>query len=96
LVICRLGVEAAVDLFAWRAVKIPYLETEASRLDKGVGECGDADGVGFTLGGLDVVGAVCLDITERNEVPEVVCMSLHPGAGKKLRESGNVTEDRDA
>lgn len=90
VVVRRLGEEAAVDLFTGRAVKIPNLETEASRLDKGIGEGGDADVVGFALRGLDVVRAVCLDIAHGNKVPKVIGMRLHPGTGQELRASDNM------
>ena len=85
MVVCWLSIEAAVDLFARRTVKIPNLETKARGLDQGLGEGGDADVVGFTLRGLDVVAAVRLDVAHGDEVPEVVCMRLHPGTGEKLR-----------
>jgi hypothetical protein len=81
-VVCRLCIEAAVDLFTGGAVQIPDLETEASGLDKGLGEGSNANVVGLTLGGLDVVSAVCLDITHGDKVPEVVGMRLHPGTSK--------------
>jgi hypothetical protein len=82
MVVCRLCIKAAVDLFTGGAVQIPDLETEASGLDEGLGESSNADVVGLTLRGLDVVSAVCLDIAHGDKVPEVVGMCLHPGAGK--------------
>lgn len=84
MVVCWLGEEAAVDLFASGAVKIPDLETKAGRLDKGVSERGDADVVGFALRRLDVVCTVSLDVAHGDEVPKVVCVRLHPGTGKEL------------
>jgi hypothetical protein len=77
-----LSIEAAVDLFARRTVKIPNLETEARGLDQCFSKGGDADVVGFTLGGLNVVATIRLNVSQGDKVPEVVCMRLHPGAGK--------------
>jgi hypothetical protein len=82
VVVCRLCIEAAVDLFSGGAVQIPDLETEASGLDKGLSKGGDTDVVSLALGGFDVVSAVCLDISHGDKVSEVVGMRLHPGTGK--------------
>jgi len=84
VVVGGLGVEAAVDLLAGRAVQVPDLEAEAGGLDEGLGEGGDADVVGLALRGLDVVGAVGLDVAHGHEVAEVVGVRLHPGAGEQL------------
>lgn len=94
VVVRRLGEEAAVDFFTGGAVKIPDLEAEACRLDKGVGEGGDADVVGFTLRGLDVVCAVCLDIAHGNKVAKVIGVRLHPGTGQELRVSDRADWSR--
>ena len=96
MVVHGLSVEAAVDLLAGGTVKIPDLEAEASRLDQGFSEGGDADVVGFALGGLDVVPAICLDVAHGDEVPKVVGMRLHPGTGKELHESADVAADKRA
>jgi hypothetical protein len=94
VVICWLCVEAAVDLFASRAVQIPDLEAKASRLDQGFGKGGNADVVGFALGGFNVVCTICLDIPHGNKVPEVVCVRLHPGTSKKLGGLGGAGTER--
>lgn len=87
VVICWFCIEASIDLFAWGAVKIPDLKTEACRLDERLCERCDANVVGFTLRRLNVVCAVGLDIAHGDKVAKVICMRLHPGTGKELRES---------
>jgi hypothetical protein len=94
LVVCRLCVEAAVDLLSGGAVQIPHLQAETGGLDEGVGEGVDADVVSLALGGLDVVAAVRLDIAHRDEVTELVGMRLHPGAGQELHRSADVSAKR--
>lgn len=49
-----------------------------------MGKSGDADVVGLTLRGFDVVSAICFDIAHGDKVLEVVCIRLNPGTGQEL------------
>jgi hypothetical protein len=89
VVVCRLCVDAAVDLVGGGEIEIPDLQTKAGRLNEGFGEGVDADVVGFTRHGLNVVCAVGLDVAHGHKVPEVIGVRLHPGTGKQLRGSAD-------
>lgn len=81
---CGLRVVAAVDLLARRAIKVPDLQSKAGRLNECVGKSSYTNIVGLTLRWLDIVGAVRLDIMERDKLSVVLGMGLNPGAGKEL------------